>query len=64
MYKKNYPGIALKLVSEKKARFSLAIDSGNLEIAYQTATEIKEKDCFVKLGEEALRQGNHNVFYL
>jgi hypothetical protein len=32
LYKKNYSGIALNLVEEPKAKFSLAIDSGNLEV--------------------------------
>jgi len=30
MYKKNYSGIALKLVDDKKAKFSLAINSSNI----------------------------------
>lgn len=61
LYKKNYAALALKLVDDKKARFSLAIDSGNLEIAYKTAIELKDKECYKKLAEEALRQGNHQL---
>lgn len=32
LYKKNYSAIALNLVEDPKAKFSLAIDSGNLEV--------------------------------
>lgn len=32
LYKKNYNGIALTLVKDLKSKFSLAIDSGNLEV--------------------------------
>lgn len=31
LYKKNYSGIALNLVSDPKTKFSLALNSGNLE---------------------------------
>jgi coatomer protein complex subunit alpha (xenin) len=31
LHKKNYSGIALNLVSDPKTKFSLAINSGNLE---------------------------------
>lgn len=55
LYKKNYTGIALKLVDDKKAKFSLAIDSGNIEVAYKCCVELNDKECYKKLGEEALR---------
>ena len=59
LYKKNYSGIALNLVDSPSAKFSLAINSGNLEVAFKTSLELKDPECFRKLGEEALRQGNH-----
>ena len=34
LYKKNYSSIALNLVEDPKAKFSLAIDSGNLEVSF------------------------------
>ena len=37
LYKKNYSAIALKLIEDKKARFELAIESGNLEIGLELA---------------------------
>ena len=61
LFKKNYSGIALNLVDNPKAKFSLAIDSGNLEVAFKTSNELKDKECYMKLGEEALRQGNQQL---
>ena len=34
LYKKNYCGIALNMVEDPKAKFSLAINSGNLEVDF------------------------------
>ena len=61
LYRKNYSAIALNMVENTRARFSLALDSGNLEVAYKTSFELKEFECYNKLGEEALRQGNHQI---
>lgn len=44
LYKKNYSGIALNLVSDPKTKFSLAINSGNLEQAFKSAKELKDKE--------------------
>lgn len=44
LYKKNYSGIALNLVSDPKTKFSLALNSGNLEQAFKSAKELKDKD--------------------
>ena len=49
------------MVQNTRARFSLALDSGNLEVAYKTSFELKDSECYNKLGEEALRQGNHQI---
>ncbi len=55
LYKKNYSGLALNLVDDQKAKFSLAIDSNNLEVAYKTCFELKDKETYRKLADEALR---------
>lgn len=55
LYKKNYPGLALNLVKDKKAQFSLALDSGNLDVAFQACNELKEKDLYKQFAKEALR---------
>ena len=49
------------MVENTRARFSLALDSGNLEVAYKTSFELKDAECYNRLGEEALRQGNHQI---
>jgi coatomer protein complex subunit alpha (xenin) len=51
----------MNLVTDPRARFSLAIDSGNLEVAYKTCNELKERELYRRLAEEALRQGNHQL---
>jgi coatomer protein complex subunit alpha (xenin) len=61
LYKKNYSAIALNMVQDKRARFSLALDSGNLQVAFETGYQLKDTDCYARLGEEALRQGNHQI---
>lgn len=51
------------MVKDTRARFSLALDSGNLEVAFRAChDQLKDKECYAKLGEEALRQGNHQVY--
>jgi hypothetical protein len=46
LYKKNYSALALRLIQDKKARFEMAIESGNLKIAYDLAIDLKEKSVF------------------
>ncbi|CAD8090002.1 unnamed protein product [Paramecium sonneborni] len=59
LYQKKLASVALKLVKDKHAKFSLSLDSGNLEFAYKAAVEIKDSQLFEQLRTEALRQGNH-----
>ncbi|CAJ0755331.1 24382_t:CDS:10 [Entrophospora sp. SA101] len=61
LQKKGYPEIALHFVRDDKTRFDLAIECGNIEVALETAKTMDREDCWNKLGEEALRQGNHQV---
>merc|ERR1711920_155105 len=58
---KGYPEVALHFVRDDKARFNLAISSGNLEVALASACELDDADCWNQLGIEALRQGNVEV---
>lgn len=55
--KKNYPSVALSLTSDDKTKFQLAIRSGNLQAAYEAAENLKKKECYQKLAQEALKQG-------
>jgi len=48
-------------VQEKSTRFDLAIECGNLEVALETAKAIDREDCWSKLAQQALKQGNHKV---
>jgi len=58
---KGYPEVALHFVEDKKTRFNLAIECGNLEIAMSSAVEVDDAECWNRLGLEALRQGNQKV---
>jgi coatomer protein complex subunit alpha (xenin) len=61
LHKKNYPAVALSLTSELKSKFQLALKSGNLQTAYESAAALKSTECFEKLAEDALLQGCHSV---
>ncbi len=49
LYKKNYSALALRLIQDKKARFEMAIESGNVKIAFDLATELKDRSVFSQL---------------
>lgn len=61
LYRQKYPGLALGMVDNPQAKFALALDSGNLDIAYKTALELNNIKTYTKLAEEALRQGNQQI---
>ncbi|KAH9478659.1 Coatomer subunit alpha [Psilocybe cubensis] len=42
-------------------RFELAIECGNLNVAMETAREINRPECWERLAQQALKQGNHKV---
>lgn len=59
--KKGYPEIALHFVQDKSTRFDLAIECGNLEVALDTAKALDRDECWNRLAQQALKQGNHKV---
>ncbi|KAG0224121.1 hypothetical protein BGX31_008182 [Mortierella sp. GBA43] len=61
LQKKGYPEIALHFVREDKTRFELALECGNLEVGLETAKILNKEECWSKLAQEALRQGNHQI---
>ncbi|KAG0326510.1 hypothetical protein BG004_002959, partial [Podila humilis] len=61
LQKKGYPEIALHFVREDKTRFELALECGNIEVGLETAKAMDKEECWVKLAQEALRQGNHQI---
>jgi len=61
LQKKGYPEVALHFVKDEKTRFNLALECGNIDIALESAKVVDDRECWHRLGVEALRQGNHQV---
>lgn len=61
LQKKNYPAVALSLTSDLKSKFQLALKSGNLQTAYESAAALKSSESFERLAEDALLQGCNSV---
>lgn len=61
LQKKGFPEVALHFVKDEKTRFNLALECGNIDIALESAKVVDDRDCWHRLGTEALRQGNHQV---
>lgn len=61
LQKKGYPEVALHFVKDEKTRFGLALECGNIENALEAAKALDDKDCWDRLGQAALLQGNHQV---
>ncbi len=53
--------IALHFVQDTNTRFELAIECGNLDVAMETARTIDRPECWERLAQQALKQGNHKV---
>ncbi|KAJ3935811.1 MAG: coatomer subunit alpha-2 [Lentinula lateritia] len=61
LQQKGYPEIALHFVQDINTRFELAIECGNLDVAVETAELIDRPDCWERLAQQALKQGNHKI---
>jgi len=61
LQKKGYPEVALHFVKDERTRFALALECSNIEVALEAAKALDEKECWDKLGEAALMQGNHQI---
>ncbi|KAL1757481.1 coatomer WD associated region-domain-containing protein [Schizophyllum commune] len=61
LQQKGFPEIALHFVQDTNTRFELAIECGNLDVAMETAREIDRADCWERLAQQALKQGNHKI---
>ncbi|KAL1533325.1 Coatomer [Salvia divinorum] len=61
LQQKGFPQVALYFVKDERTRFNLALESGNIEKALESAKKIDEKDYWYRLGVEALRQGNTGI---
>eukprot|EP00181_Compsopogon_caeruleus_P006723 CAMPEP_0184678970 /NCGR_PEP_ID=MMETSP0312-20130426/1791_1 /TAXON_ID=31354 /ORGANISM="Compsopogon coeruleus, Strain SAG 36.94" /LENGTH=1237 /DNA_ID=CAMNT_0027128113 /DNA_START=458 /DNA_END=4172 /DNA_ORIENTATION=+ len=64
LHKKGFPEVALHFVQDEGTRFSLAIDSGALDIALSAAKELNDTATWRKLASEAMRQGNMEIVEL
>lgn len=64
LQKKGFPEVALHFVKDEKTRLALALDSGAIDVALEAAEALGDNDAFRRLGAEALRQGNLDVFEL
>ncbi|KAL2512962.1 Coatomer subunit alpha-2 [Abeliophyllum distichum] len=61
LQQKGFPQVALYFVKDERTRFNLALESGNIEKALESAKKIDENDHWYRLGVEALRQGNAGI---
>jgi coatomer protein complex subunit alpha (xenin) len=61
LQQKGFPEIALHFVEDKNTRFDLAVECGNLDVALETAKAIDRPDCWKRLAQQALKQGNHKI---
>ena len=61
LQKKGYPEIALHFVEDQKTKFALALECGDLDRAFECATEMHDDECWLKLGQVALEQGDFEV---
>ncbi|KAL0323155.1 UNVERIFIED_CONTAM: Coatomer subunit alpha-1 [Sesamum angustifolium] len=61
LQQKGFPQVALYFVKDERTRFNLALESGNIEKALESAKKIDVKDYWYRLGVEALRQGNAGI---
>ncbi|XP_037043594.1 coatomer subunit alpha isoform X2 [Bradysia coprophila] len=61
LQQKGYPEVALHFVKDEKTRFGLALECGNIEVALEAAKSLDDKECWDRLGQAALLQGNHQV---
>ena len=48
-------------MQDKNTRFDLAIECGNLDVAMEMARTIDRPECWNRLAQQALKQGNHKV---
>lgn len=61
LQQKGYPQVAMRFVRDDSTKFSLALECGNIDAALQAAHKLDQKECWNRLGAEALRQGNLSI---
>lgn len=53
--------IALFFEQDLRQRFNLAIACGNIQVAFDSAKDLQDKDCFTKLAQTATALGNYEI---
>ncbi|KAA8491996.1 Coatomer subunit alpha [Porphyridium purpureum] len=61
LQKKGFPEVALHFVRDETTRFALAVDSGSVEVALESAKVLDRPDAWNRLADVALAQGNVDV---
>jgi len=61
LQQKGYPEVALHFVKDETTRVGLALECRDIEAALEAAKSLDDKDCWEKLRDAALLQGNHQV---
>lgn len=56
-----YAEIALFFEKDQKERFNLALSSGNLQVAFEAAKELNDRDLFPRLSAAAANLGNWEI---
>jgi len=56
-----YSEIALFFEKDTKERFNLALSSGNIQVAFDAAQELKDNELFIKLAQTATSLGNYDI---
>jgi coatomer protein complex subunit alpha (xenin) len=56
-----YSEIALFFEKDTKERFNLALSSGNIQVAFEAAQELKENEYFIRLAQTATSLGNYDI---
>eukprot|EP00667_Euglena_gracilis_P000339 EG_transcript_339 len=58
LQQKSFPEVAMHFVKDNHIRFNLAIECGNLQVAKDTAMELKNPECWRTLADVAMKHGN------
>lgn len=61
LHQKGHPEIALKFVQDENTKFNLALECGNIKNALNLAHKLKNNQAWIKLGNEALQQGDFEI---
>lgn len=61
LHKHGHPEIAVQFVHQPRAKFDLAMESGNLELGVDAATELADPVIWDRIADEAMAQGRFTV---